>query len=485
MTLVAVLLLVAAGHGFLRLVTGTWPARLVGPVAVAGLSFLLGAVAVGLLMTYAAVTGLATRPWPVTAVLIALTVAGIAPGSAARSLRIDRSGHVAESAPTIWPDAAVAAAVAAIGAVLLWGIGRVPVRYNDEYAIWAVRGRNLSLAGRLDPHVFAGAAANYQHLDYPLLVPSLIAWGDGLRGRTDDYTAHVLLIALVLAMLAVVGWALNRLAGPFAGLVGVLLVAGTPNLLSHLALQLIADPALVAFVVALFAVLALWLTSRDPRLLAIAAVLGCGAAATKVEGLLFVLAAFAAALICARGQRRAVLLGFGVVVASALPWVAWTKVHHIQSDLINSTTLTLHHVRVVAPYSWLSVRQMARYWPAFGWLLVIACVAVLAVALTVPRLRGLVAFLGIGVAVSTLGMWAQYVISAGQQLTGQAGADSLERHFASSATRVLMVPAILLTLAIPLFAGALLRSDPAPGGDPASADPVDTEEAVAGQSLRR
>jgi len=479
-TLVAVLLLLAAGHGSLRLVTGTWPARLVGPVAAAGLSFLLGAVAVGLLMTYAAVTGLATGPWPVTAVLIALALAGVVPGSAARSLRIDRSGHVAESARTTWPDATVATAVAAIGAVLLWGIGRVPVRYNDEYAIWAVRGRNLSLAGHLDPHIFAGAAANYQHLDYPLLVPSLIAWGDGLRGRTDDYTAHVLLIALVLAMLAVVGWALNRLAGSFAGLVGVLLVAGTPNLLSHLALQLIADPALVAFVLAMFFVLALWLTDRDMRLLAIAAVLGCGAAATKVEGLLFVLACFAAALICARGQRRAVLLGFGVVVASALPWIVWTKVHHIESDLINSTTLTLHHLRVVAPYSWLSVRQMAHYWPASGWLLVFACLAVTAVALTVARLRGLVAFLGIALAVSTLGMWAQYVISAGQQLTGHAGAESLERHFASSAPRVLLVPAMLLTLAAPLFAGALLQSDQVPAADnPASADPVDAEHPAA------
>ncbi len=486
MTLLAVLLLLAAGHGLIRLVTGTWPVRLLGPLAAAGLSFLAGAVAVGLLTTYAAVTGLTTRPWAVVApVLIVLAVAGVAPSNLARRMRIDRSAQAPGFGGATWADGAVAAAVAVIGTVTLWGIGHVPVRSNDEWAIWAIRGRTLSLTGHLDPHVFAGTLANYQHLDYPLLVPSLIAWGDGLRGRTDDYSAHVLLIAVVLAMLVVLGWALNRLAGPFAGVVGVLLVAGTPRLMSRWALLLMADTTLVAFVVALFAVLALWLTSRDPRLLAIAAVLGCGAAATKVEGLLFVLAAFAAALICARGQRRAVLLGFGVVVASALPWVAWTKVHHIESDLINSTTLTLHHVRVVAPYSWLSVRQMARYWPASGWLLVIACLAVLAVALTVPRLRGLVAFLGIGFAVSTLGMWAQYVISAGQQLTGQAGADSLARHFASSATRVLMVPAILLTLAIPLFAGALLRSDPAPAGDPASADPVDAEDAAAWQSLRR
>jgi hypothetical protein len=45
--------------------------------------------------------------------------------------------------------------------------------------------------------------------------------------------------------------------------------------------------------------------------------------------------------------------------------------------------------------------------------------------------------------------------------------------------------AILLIAAIPLFAGALLRSDPAPAGDPAGADPIDAEDAAAWQSLRR
>jgi hypothetical protein len=481
-TLLALALIIAAGHGLIRAVTGSWPLRLLGPLASAALSMLCGATAVGLLMTYAGVVGLSTRPWPlVLPLLIALAIAGVVPGRLAVLLRIDRSGSArpAGSAAARLADAAVAAAVTVVGTVLLWGIGHVPVRSNDEFAIWAVRGRTMALTGHLDPHVFTGVLANYQHLDYPLLVPSLIAWGDGLRGHTDDYSAHVLLIAVLLAMLAVVGWALNRVAGPFAGVAGVLLAAGTPDLLSRWALLLMADAALVAFVLAMFFVLALWLTDRDPRLLAIAAVLGCGAAATKVEGLLFVLACFAAALVCARGQRRAVLLGFGVAVASALPWIAWTKVHHIQSDLINSTTLTLHHLRVVAPYSWLSVRQMAHYWPASGWLLVIACLAVMAVALTVARLRGLVAFLGVAFAVSTLGMWAQYVISAGQQLTGDAGAESLRRHFGSSAPRVLLVPAMLLTLAAPLFAGALLRSEPKPAGDPAGADPIDAEHPAA------
>jgi hypothetical protein len=480
-TLLALAPLIAVGHGLIRVVTGTWPLRLFGPLASAGLSVLCGATAVGLLMTYAGVVGLSTRPWPVVMpLLIALALAGVVPGSLAVRVRIDRSGSTrpAGSASATLADAAVATAVAAVSTVVLWGIGHVPVRSNDEYAIWAVRGRAMALTGHLDPHVFTGVLANYQHLDYPLLVPSLIAWGDGLRGHTDDYSAHVLLIGLVLAMLAVVGWALNRVAGPFAGVVGVLLVAGTPELLSIWALLLMADAALVAFVLALFFVLALWLTERDPRLLAIAAVLGCGATATKVEGALFALAGFAAALICARGQRRAVLLAFGAVIASALPWIAWTKVHHIESDLINSTTLTLHHLRVVAPYSWLSVRQMAYYWPAFGWLLVIACLAVMAIALTVAKLRSLVAFIGVAFALSTLGMWAQYVISAGQPVTGQPGAELLKRHFAASAPRVLLIPAILLTLAAPLFGGALLRSDGSPSPPDIAEAAVDAEQAT-------
>jgi 4-amino-4-deoxy-L-arabinose transferase-like glycosyltransferase len=305
--------------------------------------------------------------------------------------------------------------------------------------------------------VFAGTTANYQHLDYPLLVPSLIAWGDGISGHADDTTAHVLLVSLVLAMLAIVGWAANRLAGPVAGLAAVLLTAGLPHLLSHWSTFLMADAPVAAFAVSLLLVLALWLTFDDRRLLVVAVAIGAGGAATKVEGMLFALAAFAGLAICARGRRRPVGFAAAAVIATALPWMAWTRIHHIESDLINSNTLNAHHLRVVAPYAGLSVRQLLHFWPG-GWPLALVAFAVLAVMTWLARTqRGVLGYLGLAWAFSVLGLWAQYVISAGQVLTGSAGAAWLRLHFASSAARVLLVPAITLAIAVTLGAGGMLR----------------------------
>jgi hypothetical protein len=464
-TLVSIVLMVTAGHGVLRLAMGTWPHRVVGPLAAAGLAALSGAVVIGLGTTYAGVSGLSTKPWPWLApVLIVLSLAGALPRSLAQRVRLERGSE--SVLPTFsratLADGVVAAACTVIGGMALVGIGLVPVRSIDEWAIWAVRGRTLSLSGHLDPLVFHGVSSNYQHLDYPLLVPSLIAWGDGAHGRLNDPAAHVLLISLVLAMLMVLGWALNRLAGPLAGSAAVLLIVGTPGLMSRWATLLTADATLVAFSLSLLCVLAMWLNTRDSRLLPAAAILGSGAVATKVEGSLFMLAIFVAAAVCVGGgvrQRRPLAVAFGVVVLSALPWLAWTKLHHLNSDQLNSATLKPGHLRDAARYAWLAAQQMVDFWPGHGWLPALVALACGGLALTVRTARRVVAFVGIAWAVITVGMWAQYVISAGQGVTGAAARVSLRGHFASSAPRVLMVPAIILTLASALFAGLALIGD--------------------------
>ena len=254
MTLVAIVLMLTAGHGLLRVAMGTWPHRVVGPLAAAGLAVLSGAVVIGLGTTYAGVSGLSTRPWPwLVPVLIVLSLAGALPPSIGRRVRIERGNAPVRPAlaRATLADGAVAAITTVVGGMALVGIQRVPVRNIDEWAIWAIRGRTLSLTGHLDPLVFHGVAANYQHLDYPLLVPSLIAWGDGAHGRINDRAAHVLLIGLTLAMLTVLGWAANRIAGPLAGVPAVLLVVGTPALMARWATLLTADASLVAFSVSL------------------------------------------------------------------------------------------------------------------------------------------------------------------------------------------------------------------------------------------
>ena len=460
MTIIAAVLMGLAGHCVLRLLVRRLPLRAYGVLATAGLSVLLGAAVIGLLTTYVAVLGLPIRVWAIVGpIVIALAVLGLLPSRVFAAMHLPPE----DSQPAVrrmWAaDGVVGGVIVALGAVLLTGSSKLVVFSNDEWAIWAMRGRTLSLAGHLDPAVFQGGAAQYQHLDYPLLVPSLIAWADGIAGHPDDSGAHVLLILLTLGMLAVVGWAANRLAGPYAGVCSVLLIAGTPRLLAPYGLRVFADVPLAAFAVALLLVLAIWIVHGDSRMLAVAAALAVGTAAVKDEGVVFALAALLAALVVpaqVRHARRQVLFAAGTMIASMLPWLAWTRAHGIESDLINGQTLTPHHLRQVAGYSGLVVRLIVHYWPGYGWWGIAGGVFAVVLAVTVPRLRRLAAYLCLAWLIAVVGMWAQYVISAGRYQSVVPIPVELRGHFGSSATRVLLVPSIVASLAIPLLAGSLV-----------------------------
>jgi hypothetical protein len=391
--------------------------------------------------------------------VIVLAILGVLPSRAFAALRLPRE----ESQPAVrrmWlADGVVGGVIVTLGAVLLTGSSKLVVFSNDEWAIWAIRGRTLSLTGHLDPAVFQGAAAQYQHLDYPLLVPSIIAWGDGIAGHPDDSSAHVLLIVLTLGMLAVVGWAANRLAGPYAGVCSVLLIAGTSRLLTPYELRLFADVPLAAFAVALLLVLAMWIVHGDGRMLVVGAALAAGTAAVKDEGVVFALAALLAALAVpaqVRHARRQVVFALATMIASMLPWLVWTRVHGIESDLVNGQTMNPHHLRQVAGYSGLVVRLIVRYWPGYGWWGIAGGMLAVVLAATVPRLRRLAAYVCLAWFIAVAGMWAQYVISAGRHQDLVPIAAELRGHFASSATRVLIVPSIIASLAVPLLAGSLV-----------------------------
>jgi hypothetical protein len=297
-TIIAALLMGLAGHCMLRLLVRRVPLRAYGLLATAGLSVLLGAAVIGLLTTYVAVLGLPTRVWAVVGpIVIALAVFGILPPRVFAALHLPPEDSQPATREMGLADGVVGGAIVGLGAVLLTGSSKLVVFSNDEWAIWAIRGRTLSLAGHLDPAVFQGSVAQYQHLDYPLLVPSLVAWGDGIAGHPDDSGAHVLVILLTLGMLAVVGWAANRLAGPYAGVCSVLLIAGTPRLLAPYGLRVFADVPLAAFAVALLLVLAMWIVHGNGRMLAVGAALAVGTAAVKDEGVVFALAGLLAALV--------------------------------------------------------------------------------------------------------------------------------------------------------------------------------------------
>jgi hypothetical protein len=456
-TAAAFALLLAAGHGLLRLGAGRWPHRAYGPVGAAGLSFLAGVAALGALTTLVAVLGGPTRPLPVTAPALAvLALAGLLPHPRTADrppARYGGRGVVIGDAVAAVLAIAVTVRVAVLSAPL-------PVHSNDEYALWMLRARALADFGRLDPRVFTETGAGYQHLDYPIFLPALFGWLDGwpggLGGPGQTAAAHVAVAAMLGALVAVAGAVLTRLAGPAAATAALLLIVSVPTVLGGQSLLLMADLPEYAFALALALVLLLWLARPDGDgrgWLVAAAVLGAGAVGTKAEGAAFAGSAFLAALL---------------LVVANLPWRGYVLAHQLHDTVVNGDTLTVAHLREVLPWTGTVLRTMARQWPGgsgTGLLLLAAAVpaAVLAVRAGAGRL---VLFLALVVGLDAAVLAGQYVLSALGPPT-DPGAAALENGLLRvTVYRVALVPATLLAIAVPVLAGLALTARPAPAPEP-------------------
>jgi hypothetical protein len=465
MIVLGYLLALFAGAGVLRLVAGTRPHRAYGWVGAAALSVLAGGAVVALVTTVVAVLGRSIRPWPFVAPVLVLLGLALAWPDPVRP--VGRPGWRSRLG-----DVLVGGLGLAVGVRLATATAGLTVASNDEYAIWMARARTLSLAGRLDPAVFLGARASYQHLDYPLLVPAVAAWGDGWIRHASDAAAHVALSVTLGAALAVAGWALLRLAGAAAAVAGMLLLAATPQLLAPAALLLTADATVFAFAVSAALVMAVWVRDGGRAPLGAAAVLAAGAAQTKVEGMLFAAAMLVAAAVAVKsGRRRALVPAAAGVLGTVLPWLLWTRLHGLPSDVLNAGTLAPGHLVRTLPLAGEVGRQMAAYWPGFGlgFLLALAPAGWLAWRAGHGRLT---AYVGVTLALVALGLYAQYLVGAAPPWArGAAAFPSLRLHFASTGHRVLLVPAALASVGVPLLAGSALRRT-VPGTDDGPPEPV-------------
>jgi hypothetical protein len=339
-----------------------------------------------------------------------------------------------------------------------------------------LRARMLSQLGRLDPAVFADTATGYQHQEYPLFLPALFAWFDGWAGRPTDAAAHVALAALIGATVAVAGAVLTRLAGPAAAVVSVLLVLSLPTVLSMQSLQLMADLPVFGYALCLALVLALWLTRPDAggAWLAAAAVLAAGAIGTKAEGLVFAGSALLVAFLLAAGRRRAVLAaGAAAVLVAFVPWQAYTHVHHLRSWIANGNTLSLDHLREVAPWAGTVATTMIRQWPGGSWALVLLVALIPAVILAIRAGHGrLVLFVLAVVALDVAVLCAQYVVTALGPPSDPVAARLHTGLLRVTVYRVALVPAALLAVSVPVFAGLALSRRDAPAENVADPEPV-------------
>lgn len=405
MIVLADLLLLAAGYGVLRLTRAR-----VGGIAGLAFAWLCGVAALAVVTTLLGVVTLPTTPPWVAPPLVALALLA-RPDWEPR----DR---------TVVP----AALALAIGTRLAFAASHSASVVNDEYAIWSLRGRALSLAGRLDPALFANADALYQHQDYPLLVPALVAWTDRWGG--GDAAWHVQVALMTAALLVVIGWGVTRLANPLAGIVAVL-AAVVPNAVATHTMRVYADLPTCAYAVALVLLLLLWMRDRTAWTLRLGMVMAAGAVLTKNEGALFV--AFACVAVAAVARHRRPLVPLAAGVAAYLPWFVWSRLHDIGNDVVNAdaggrAALSAARLGQIAD-------GMRESWPLpYWWLLLLAAavwlgdkaVAAVLLATTVAS----VAVLGLIYVVTPL---------------------EVTSHIASSAPRVLMFPALLTAIGTPLL----------------------------------
>ena len=207
----------------------------------------------------------------------------------------------------------------------------MPLSSWDGWAIWGARAHTLFESGDAWSAPFQEQAYAQQHLDYPLLYPSLEALGLHAIGRFDVSLVDIQPMLLLVAC-AIAAWALLRMAVPpwLAAIAGVgLLGCGT---VVQNASWNYADGLLAAVSALGLICLGLWLTHASSVALCFAGLFLTSSALLKNEGLMFALAALvaalAASLVSGRRMRAVVFVGVAIGVAR-LPWQAFVAINDL------------------------------------------------------------------------------------------------------------------------------------------------------------
>jgi hypothetical protein len=305
----------------------TWNAAL----RLAGLGYLLGLAAFGVLWTTLLVAGVPFGGAGIVVSLVALAAVGLAAGAVRRVT--PQRGTAAPAATTAVLVVAVGVALAGLYLEALFRAARLSsLQAYDAWAFWVPKGKAIFYFGGLDKHVFTTAP----NASYPPLQPILDAAAFHAIGGADATTLHLQFWFVVVGAVAAAAGLLHRHAPAWILWPPLVLVLVVPRFGERL-VEPLADVLLDILVVVAALLLALWL--RDPAgwRLAVAAVLLAGAVNTKREGIVFAASVLAAAFVASRPRRwrplGAASLGVGLAV---LPWRLWIERHDISSGAPSS-----------------------------------------------------------------------------------------------------------------------------------------------------
>ncbi len=325
--------------------------------------------------------------------------------------------HLRGTERPVWrrPRFATIAGIAALTALLAEdarAFAVAPLNRYDAWAIWALKGHALFSFGWADPAVFAGHAYRFANLDYPLLLPSLEAIDFRAMGAFDTRVLHLQFLLLLVAALAALATLLRDRVPGLLLWPALIALALAPAVFDQLLTAYADLPLALTFAVALTAA-GRWLLTREGWALAVATLAFAGALLTKNEGLLFVVAAYAALFVAAPGHRRVVAAALGTDVVLLLPWRLYMAVHGLHNkDYSLADSFDLHHVRGRLGVGPIAFRTLAgQMLDPLQWGLLVPLFAVLLIVAFVAGRRALAVYGAVWGLLSWLGLSWIYVIS--------------------------------------------------------------------------
>ncbi len=202
--------------------------------AQAAMDFVVGGALLSILWTCSTLLG-----WEASPVLVYVALLVLAVPAGLRAVRQRGSGpEEAEDFPPgdrryAWATVLAVALLAIVAVGAAANSYATPMFWDGRY-IWAFKAKAIFLDGRLDREVFSNLARyRHTHVDYPLLVPSVQAWGYEFLGYVDERKAALIGLVYWAGLVGLLAcWLRRRMDWPWA--LGIaLLVCQVPLMTYH------------------------------------------------------------------------------------------------------------------------------------------------------------------------------------------------------------------------------------------------------------
>jgi hypothetical protein len=420
----------------------------------AGLAFVVGWAAVGIVESLALVLGAPITWWDVMVFCLALAAAGLA---LARRVAAQTLPVVSERGAAAWIAVAGAGVVfVELAALLRRALNEGAPLQWDAWAFWLPKAKSIVDFGGLDTGI--GGFTSFANPGYPPFVPALDASAYAFMGNTHATPLALQAWLIVLAFFAALASLLAARVRPAILWPCLAFLAVLPTFTALVGSSL-GDEPLMELLGLGAACVALWMLEREPRYAALAGIFLAAAAVAKNEGLppALVLAATALVVSVARAPRRplAPALVLAAPIAALVPWRLWLSSHHLRSspdyrfsDLVHPSVLgdRVHRLTFAAK------ALPGHVFSPSQWLLAVPLMLAAAV-LVAPRRPAL----------AILAVLAPAAVVAGLLVVYWIGFPPVDWYIKTSADRVIASAVVMSVVFLPLLLAEAARPE-APSG---------------------